>query len=215
MLMRYRVDNIPLLFKPFFLLYGTLLGFLIFTASVVLHCLCRIRIEGAENLEGRENFIYCMWHDNIFPYFTSFIRHRRPHMWMNHPAWYMKPIHVAIWLTGVKGLVLGSTGNDGQEASVRLVRYLKEGYSTLMMPDGPAGPPKVLKKGVLHMALQSGVPIVPLRILTPRCLVLKNTWEGKRIPLPFSVIQVIYGEPIVVTESNFDEIERRLVEAMG
>jgi lysophospholipid acyltransferase (LPLAT)-like uncharacterized protein len=213
--MRYRVDNIPPFLKPFFLLYSYVLGFLFFLAAVILHFLCRIRVDGAENLEGRGNFIFCMWHDNVFPYFASFLRHRRPHMWMNHPAWYMKPIHVNLALIGVKGLVLGSTGHDGQEAAARLVGYLKEGYSTLMMPDGPAGPPKVLKKGVLHIALQSGVPIVPMKILTPHRILLKSTWEGKRIPLPFSTIRVVYGEPITVTEGNFDRAVERLTEALG
>lgn len=208
--MRYRVDHVPFVLKPFFLLYGYVLGFLMFAACAVLHFLCRIRTEGRENLRGRSNFIYCMWHDNVFPYFVSFLRHDRPHMWMNHPAWYMKPIHVAIRLVGVKGLVLGSTGHSGQEAAARLVSSLKEGYSTLMMPDGPAGPPKVLKKGVLHMALQSGVPIVPLKILTPHRILLKMTWEGKRIPLPFSTIRVVYEKPIGVTEENFDRAAETL-----
>jgi lysophospholipid acyltransferase (LPLAT)-like uncharacterized protein len=214
--MHYRVDNIPLTLKPFFLLYGYVLGFLMFAVFAALHFLCRIRIQGRVRLQGRSsNFIYCMWHENVFPYFIGILRHDRPHMWMNHPAWYMKPIHVAIRLVGVRGLVLGSTGNDGQEAAGRLASLLKEGYSTLMMPDGPAGPPKVLKKGVLHMALQSGVPIVPMRIVTPRQIVLKRTWDGKRIPLPLSIIRVIYQEPIAVTEANFAEAEKRLVSALG
>lgn len=213
--MYYRVDTVPLFLKPLLLLYGYVLGGLIFLATALLHALCRIRFEGRERLEGRPNFIYCMWHDNVIPYFTIFLRHDRPHMWMNHPAWIMKPIHVAIGLIGVKGLVLGSTGNDGQEAATRLVGFLKEGCSTLMMPDGPAGPPKVLKKGVLYMSLQSGVPIVPLRILTPRQIVLRKTWEGKRIPLPFSTIRVVYGEPIPVTSENFEEAAEKLAVALG
>lgn len=213
--MCYRVDTIPFYLKPFLLLYGYVLGGLFFLAAALLHALCRIRFEGRERLQGRSNFIFCMWHDNVFPYFATFLRHERPHIWMNHPAWYMKPIHVAIALVGVKGLVLGSTGHDGQEAAARLVESLKEGNSTLMMPDGPAGPPKVLKKGVLHMALQSGIPIVPLRIFTPRQIVLKKTWERKRVPLPFSTIRVIYGEPIPVTEADFEEAATRLSAALG
>jgi lysophospholipid acyltransferase (LPLAT)-like uncharacterized protein len=132
---------------------------------------------------------------------------------MNHPAWFMKPIHVLIKLVGVKGLVLGSTGHGGQEAADQLAAYLKQGYSTLITPDGPHGPPRVLKKGVLHLALQSEVPIVPLRIKTPYCLTLP-TWDRKRFPLPSSRIQVIYGEPISVTEQNFEEAGRKLDTAL-
>ena len=208
--MSYRVDTIPAFLKPLFWAYGFLFGFLMYLAAILLHATCRIQFKGMEHLQGRKNFIFCMWHDNVFPYFTTFIRHDRPHMWMNHPAWYMKPIHVMISLIGVKGLVLGSTGHDGQEAASRLVQFLKQGYSTLMMPDGPSGPPKVFKKGVLHMALQSGVPIVSLKIETPRQIRLTWTWEGKRVPVPFSKIRVVYGEPIYVAEENFSDSEEKL-----
>ena len=207
--MHYRVDNVPWYFRPFFLTFSWLLGALSYGVCVFLHLTCRIRYEGEEPLQGLSNYILCLWHDNLFPYFVVFVRHEKPHIWMNHPAWFMKPIHVLIKLVGVRGLVLGSTGHGGQEAVDELVRYLKQGYSTLITPDGPHGPPKVLKKGVLYMAQKSSIPIVPLKIRTPHCLTLP-TWDHKRCPLPFSTIQVIYGEPIFDAESQMLEIKKRL-----
>ena len=44
-----------------------------------------------------------------------------------------------------------------------IVEFLKRGYSTVIMPDGPNGPSQVIKNGVLHMSQQSGVPIVPVK----------------------------------------------------
>ncbi len=213
--MPYRVDNIPLYLKPFFLLYSYSLGIILFTLAALLHSLCRIEYEGRENLTGRSNFIFCHWHHSIFPDMVATLRWDRPHIWMNHPAWYMKPIHVWCRLTGVKKLILGSTGHGGQEAAAQLVQVLKEGFSTLVFPDGPAGPPKVLKKGILYMALQSGVPIVPMRIEPSRYFLFKKTWEGKRLPLPFSTIRIIYEKPILVTEGNFEEVLVKLGQMLG
>ena len=75
----------------------------------------------------------------------------------------MKPIHYLLSFIGIKELVLGSSGNKGRRAALKLGSLLKERkVSTTFAVDGPTGPPKVLKKGALFTALQTGFPIVPL-----------------------------------------------------
>jgi lysophospholipid acyltransferase (LPLAT)-like uncharacterized protein len=126
----------------------------------------------------------------------------------------MKPIHVFLEFIGVKKLVLGSSGNDGRKAADDLVGYLQSGYSTVLLPDGPNGPPKVLKRGILHIALQSHVAIVPLRIVASRFLVIK-TWDLKQVPLPFSKVCIHIGQPINVNEHTFDHAEQKLCLDLG
>ncbi len=133
---------------------------------------------------------------------------------MNHPAWYMKPVHVLIWLLGVRRLVLGSTGFEGKEAATELVKYLQEGYSTVILPDGPYGPPKELKKGALHMAAQSNVPLVGVQFGLSKAYVL-SSWDKKRFPYPFSQIAVRYSQPIFVRPDNLEGKARELAEALG
>jgi lysophospholipid acyltransferase (LPLAT)-like uncharacterized protein len=133
---------------------------------------------------------------------------------MQHPAWYTKPVAVLVSLMGVDRLVLGSTGHDGRRAADKLVSLLQDGYSTLIAPDGPSGPARTLKKGVLHMALQSGVPIIPLRISASRCF-RSSSWDRKMQPLPFTTINVAVGSPIVVTTNTFDETFEALTHALG
>ena len=53
---------------------------------------------------------------------------------MQHPLWYMKPIHVVLGCIGVERIVLGSTGYHGREAARTLVEYLRAGYSTALSP---------------------------------------------------------------------------------
>lgn len=213
--MAYRVDNIPVYFKPLFWLYGYVLGFLLYAFVILLRFTCRISVEGEEFLRNPPTVILCSWHENVPTGFV--VLHRLisgPQVWMNHPAWYMKPIHVVIWLVGVRRLVLGSTGCEGREAATKLVKYLQEGYSTLILPDGPYGPPKELKKGALHVAAQSNVPLVAVQCRLSHPYVSRS-WDKKRFPYPFSRITVKCSQPIFVTPANLEEKARELAEVLG
>jgi lysophospholipid acyltransferase (LPLAT)-like uncharacterized protein len=66
----------------------------------------------------------------------------------------------------------------------------------------------------LHLALQSGIPILPIRFQTARVIQLK-TWDKKKWPLPFCTIRVQYLEPIRVTNDKFDEAYDELTKALG
>jgi len=127
---------------------------------------------------------------------------RAPQAWMQHPCWYMKPIHVMLRLMGIRKIILGSTGHSGREAAELLADHIQQGYSTVLMPDGPDGPAFVLKKGILHLSLKCNVPVVALRFSSSSFLELK-TWDRKKFAYPFSTIKMEIGESIQVTSDNF------------
>ncbi|HEY7638133.1 MAG TPA: DUF374 domain-containing protein [Steroidobacteraceae bacterium] len=208
---KYRMDNVPLLLQPLFIVYGYGVGLAQFAYHCLIHWTCRIRYEGAPPAADR-NVIYCLWHGDLQSYFCVFLRHRR-HSWMIHPSWYMKPIHVCMRLGGIDRMILGSTGHGGRAAAEQLVRELRDGRSTGIAPDGPGGPARVPKRGVFHIAAQSGVPIVPLRFTLSRAWHLP-TWDRKRLPQPFSTIHVRFGAPICVDESNFESAIRAAAQGL-
>jgi lysophospholipid acyltransferase (LPLAT)-like uncharacterized protein len=221
LLSRFRVDTVPLTLRLPFLVYGYVLGFFWFTYLLLQRASVKVQVTGLENLAADSNYIFCQWHESgplflqaCIPRLQAVVG-QRPHAWMQHPAWYTKPIHVLLALIGVRRPVLGSTGHGGRRAAEELVTYLKEGYSTVIAPDGPSGPARTLKKGVLHMALQSGVPIVPLRISASRYHLRSKSWDLKMQPLPFSTIHVVVGAPMLVTTSTFDETLAALPQALG
>ena len=113
---------------------------------------------------------------------------------------------------GVKELAYGSSGNKGKAALERVNQQLRNGYSTMINPDGPAGPPKKLKPGVLIMAKETGVPIIPVTMKSSPVWVL-STWDKKKQPLPFSKITVKYHQPIYV-QGSFDEGDIKKLEAI-
>jgi hypothetical protein len=132
-------------------------------------------------------------------------------------------MHAVLRLSGVK-LVMGSAGHGGRAASdvvvsfhhvevtagplclrlrigCRQIEHLQRGWSSFVNPDGPRGPPKVLKKGIFWMSAKSQTPIVPMRFECSRQVHLSFMWDEKRLPLPGSSVDVFYGDPIMVPES--------------
>ncbi len=209
------VNNIPLMYKPLYFLYGYGFGLIIYLISSYSYykfkLFQRIEYTGKENLPD-SNYIYCFWHCNILMYFSIF-RSNNSFMWMQHPGWYVKPSHVMLRLFGAK-YILGSTGHSGQEAAKKLVESLKQGYSTVMLPDGPNGPRFIFHKGILHIAMESQVPIVPMRFILSKNFEL-NTWDKKRLPAFFSKIRVHFGTPITVTKEKFDTSMEEIIKALG
>ena len=216
---RYRVDKVPIIIRPQFLLYGYGLGLLLFFYLLILRVTTKVKIVGREKLVKNSNHIFSMWHSFVPLGLTSAtptisrILDRAPQAWMQHPIWYMKPIHVLLRLMGVKKIILGSTGHSGRDAAKLLVDYLRIGYSTVINPDGPNGPAFVLKKGILHLSLKSNVPIVPLRLSSSSFQELK-TWDRKKFARPFSTIKMKIGEPIYVTSDNFENVHDLLAGIM-
>ena len=196
-----RVDNIPWYIKPFFLLYGYGAGVFLYGYLWLMNTTCKIKFTGA-SLPQESAAVYCIWHTDLVFYFTVFPKVEKQ-IWMNHPAWYMKPIHVLLSLTGVEHICLGSSGNSGKVALEKVIGYLKHGYSTAIASDGPAGPAKELKPGVLFMSRDANVPVIPLRFLCSNSFRLGG-WDRKFIPSLFSEITVVVGEAIQVEKDNLE-----------
>ena len=200
-LSKYHVNEVPLILKPIFYLYGYGVPILIVIYVLIVRLTSKIVFIGRDQLNEKSNYIFCFWHTFICLYFTVFLCHRL-HVWMQHPTWFLKPSHVWLRFVGVK-IILGSSGYSGREASDKLLEYLRKGYSTVLLPDGPSGPPFQMKKGAFHISMQSNVPIVPMRFKTSRSFEISN-WDRRKWPLPFSTITVEYGEPIQITKDNFE-----------
>ncbi len=206
--------------RPLLYAYGYGVGLLAYACLLLQRPTIRVVIDGVDRLRPGSNYIFCHWHESVplglqacTPRLLPFLR-QRPHVWMQHPAWYMKPIHVFLRVVGVRRLALGSTGHGGRQAADELVEYLTKGCSTVLLPDGPHGPAKVLRRGVIHMALQSNVSIVPLQITASKWIRLR-TWDRKKFPLPFTTVRVGIGKPIHVLEPTLTTAEKELARALG
>lgn len=211
---KYTVNNVPLFLQPLFYLVSYLVAISLFVYAFIVHFTCKIEILGQEHLGGRQNYIFCHWHTFIPLYYSVFYPHLHHHVWMQHPLWYMKPIHLILRFAGIKKIILGSSQFSGRKAADELVEYLKEGYSTVILPDGPSGPTFVPKLGVFHISLKSEIPIVPIKFIVSKFFE-SGSWDRKKWPIPFSLIRVELGNAIQVTAESFDEDIVEITKALG
>jgi lysophospholipid acyltransferase (LPLAT)-like uncharacterized protein len=93
----------------------------------------------------------------------------------------------------------GSSTRGSVRALVGAVRALREGGTVAFTPDGPRGPRRVLKAGVLLAAQRGGAPIVPLHAGTDRGWRLRS-WDRFLVPKPGARVRIAYGEPFMVGE---------------
>jgi len=101
--------------------------------------------------------------------------------------------------------VRGTAAEDGARALVRMIRAVKDAWDFGITPDGPRGPLRELKPGVLALAKKTGAWIVPVCVAYPRAWRLK-TWDAMLVPKPFSQVIVRYGTPFQIPEGSDERI---------
>jgi lysophospholipid acyltransferase (LPLAT)-like uncharacterized protein len=94
----------------------------------------------------------------------------------------------------------GSSSRGGARGLSEIVRRVRRGYHVAFTPDGPRGPRYQVHPGVVAVAKKTGLPILPATYSAQWKCVL-GSWDSFIVPLPFSRVVVVYGEPIYVPSS--------------
>src|SRR4051812_21753550 len=95
------------------------------------------------------------------------------------------------------GVIRGSTGRGGCQALLEMIRNRDETTHLGITPDGPRGPRRQLKPGVVMIASQSGLAIVPFGIGFARAWRFRS-WDRFALPRPGSTMVGVVGRPIEV-----------------
>ena len=91
----------------------------------------------------------------------------------------------------------GSSSRGGARALRAAVRALHEGTAVAVTPDGPRGPRREVKPGLVRAAQRAGVVILPLHaVARPAWRV--NSWDRLMVPLILAHVDVGYGESFSV-----------------
>ena len=98
-------------------------------------------------------------------------------------------------------MVRGSSTRGGTRALLGAVRELKAGYSVAFTPDGPRGPRRELKPGVVAAAQRGRGIVVPLHAEARQAWRLKS-WDRFMVPRPFARVRIGYGEPFEVSKGE-------------
>ncbi len=89
----------------------------------------------------------------------------------------------------------GSSSRRGREALSEMEDHVRAGvpFGALTV-DGPRGPWREVKPGVIALARRLAVPLIPITFSSRRTWVL-HSWDRMVLPRPFSRVVVAYGEP--------------------
>jgi lysophospholipid acyltransferase (LPLAT)-like uncharacterized protein len=94
-------------------------------------------------------------------------------------------------------MIRGSSHVGGKEAMQLMTDEVVSGSSLVITPDGPRGPRHEMKMGAVRVAQKTGVPLVLVGIAAKRKKHLRS-WDAFEIPVPFSSVCAVYGDPVIV-----------------
>jgi lysophospholipid acyltransferase (LPLAT)-like uncharacterized protein len=101
----------------------------------------------------------------------------------------------------------GSSSRGGSAALLGLVRQHSEGATVAVLVDGPRGPARVAKTGIVSLARLGNSPIQPVAFSARPALRLAS-WDQSLLPLPFARVVCAFGKPIQPTLAPDDAREQ-------
>jgi lysophospholipid acyltransferase (LPLAT)-like uncharacterized protein len=158
-----------------------------------------INPEAREIIFARQPVLYTAWHCHLlFPLFYSrhYADQQPPVVLMASPSrdgTFIGEVARGLGFT----ICFGSRRKGGVQALRHMADYYRQGYSCGLIADGSRGPARVAQKGPLYLARATGAPIVPLAVAASFKKTF-HTWDRFVLPLPFSRLALLVGEPLPI-----------------
>jgi len=179
-------------------LQASLIGALGFPSLWTLGATWRWRAKGEEHwqaiFDSGKLPVMALWHGRILPS-VFYFRHRNITVITSDNfdgEWTAKIIHRFGYTTA-----RGSTSRNAARAALRAKRAMEAGHPVGITVDGPRGPAQVAQPGAIWLAKATGNPILPFHLEAASAWTASN-WDSTQIPLPFSRIAVVMGEPFPI-----------------
>lgn len=147
---------------------------------------------------GKQKII-TLWHGRL-ALATFFDRSHWPLYTFSSPHADSRIITKAARLHRVRA-VFGSTRDGALSGFRQALRAASKGASLLFTPDGPTGPRMNAQPGVAEFARFTGLPVLPVSFSAKRCVRLKS-WDRAMLPLPFTTLFLVYGQPLQVAKNT-------------
>jgi hypothetical protein len=154
-----------------------------------------VGLENLENLLGsQERILVVFWHGKYLPFFTL-LRDRGACIFSSR-SFRGEVIAGICRRFGHHCLTIPVRKGEG---ALDLMRGALAGRKmAAMVPDGPGGPYHQVKHGVIRLAADLGMTLLPASAAARPRLVLTRRWDRMEIPLPFSRVRLTIGPPIVI-----------------
>ncbi len=169
---------------------------------VLVTCRIRVRVDPATEalLARRQPVIFALWHCHVFFMPMLRLHTRQPVAVLLSAHRDAQIVGVAARMRGVE-LVAGSSTRGGARAFLQLLQLLGAGRHVCITPDGPKGPARQVKPGVVHLAKRSGCAVVPMGLALTRRRRLRS-WDRSVLPLPFGRVVLTLGAPLRVSATD-------------
>jgi hypothetical protein len=165
----------------------------------------RITVSGVDRVEGcwraGQPLIYTAWHGQILalPWAHAWLRRTRGAR--------AATVLVSRSRDGERmsrfarrfglAVVRGSSSRGGVGALRALARILGQGGDVVVVPDGPRGPARQVRRGVVALAARTRTPVVPVAFAARPAWRL-SSWDRFLVPLPFARCALAFGAPLRV-----------------
>jgi lysophospholipid acyltransferase (LPLAT)-like uncharacterized protein len=108
--------------------------------------------------------------------------------------------------------VRGSSKKSGDKALIEMIHILRsQNLNAVVAVDGPRGPIYKVKQGVVLLAKQTGLPILPVAVEINKAFCISKSWNKALIPKPFSTVNIHFGNVIKVAK----DIERNKIDEIS
>lgn len=159
-----------------------------------------------ELLASGHNVLIASWHQRFFVGFYLPVHFRRPLCIMISQSrdgdFISEVVRRIGWLP-----IRGSSSRGGKKALREMIEALTTCGLGAHIVDGPTGPPRIIKAGLIALAQQAGAVICPGYAAFEKPWIF-DSWDRFMIPKPFSRVYITFGEPeILPRECNSDEFE--------
>ena len=162
-----------------------------------------------------QRYLYCLWHDMIVLHTFAAPHYDLAALVSRHrDGGYLADAMAAIGVRPVRG-----SSSKGGAAAVKEIVAVLDGWHVAITPDGPRGPRRKVKPGILWLAAKTGRPIVPTVGVCLNAWKIKGSWTELTLPKPFARVLMFGGEffhvPADLDRDSLPRYAKRLEDEMA
>ena len=163
-------------------------------------------VEGKENIINEINLgksvILCVWHARLLS-----VVHNLKNEKVNALAGTHQDADIISRVAASWGwnMIRGSSKEKGDIAYRKILKILREKQNIFFItPDGPTGPPKIPKLGIIRASQKTQTKIIPIGVYSTRNWGFTN-WDTFFLEKPFGKLFIKYGAPIQFGKNESSE----------